>query len=227
MKYPTLKNTPIKETVFSISYDAGFEKFVELKEIQERFPVRNTSMSLKISAGKTPEIFHQKNGYHLKNENEVVHLRKGSLSYHYLNKYNDFETMVSGALKFWNIFIKIIDIKLTINSVSVRYINEIDIDDENQESRIVQIYPKHSSDREIENFQHFVSFRYNNQKDCLVNIASTKPAQDKVLLDITVQNERKKDTENTIEELFNPLRDIKNRAFFDSITAQALVRYIN
>jgi uncharacterized protein (TIGR04255 family) len=72
-----------------------------------------------------------------------------------------------------------------------------------------------------------VSFRYNNQKDCLVNIASTKPAQDKVLLDITVQNERKKDTENTIEELFNPLRDIKNRAFFDSITAQALVRYIN
>lgn len=231
MVYPNLSNTPIKEIVFAISYDeiadnVGFEKFVNLKEIKKRFPTINASMSLQILTGaKEKVVSHQKNGYHLKNENEVVHLRKGSLSYHYLNNYRKFEDMVNTVLGLWQVFCQESELKLTINAVSVRYINEIKIDGDNLESRLIQLYPKQSSDRKVYNFQNVVTFKYINETDYLVNVVSTKPAEDKVLLDITVINQ-KVSKEDKIENMFYPLQEIKNRVFFDSITAQALVKYI-
>jgi hypothetical protein len=49
---------------------------------------------------------------------------------------------------------------LTINSVSIRYINVIEIDEDNPASRLIQLYPKQSSDRNIINFQNSTKLIY-------------------------------------------------------------------
>ena len=53
---------------------------------------------------------------------------------------------------------------------------------------------------------------------------STQPKENLVLLDISVNKNIKK-TKIDLAESFKPLREIKNRVFFDLITAKALLKY--
>jgi uncharacterized protein (TIGR04255 family) len=235
MNYPKLDKTPIKEIIFSISYEEivdndCFDKFIELDFIKKKFPDKKPSItsSIEIDNG-IARISDKKNGFHLKNTTEVLQMRTGSLSYHYLNGYNDFSTMIDNLMLFWVAFDKVTKDHLTINSISVRYINEIEIDEDNPASRLIQVYPKQSSDRDIINFQNSVRFSYKGLSDYLVNVVSTKSNNDRLLLDITVT---KKIDSNSLKEMglkksFEPLQEIKNKVFFDSITAKALIRYIN
>lgn len=235
MKYPELENTPIREIIFSISYeeivnDDCFDRFIELDFIKKKFNEINPSVTSAIEIiNDVPKFSKNKNGFHLKNNSEVLQMRKGSFSYHYLNNYCKFSDMLEGLMSYWKEFDKVTKEKLTISSISVRYINVINIDDENPESRLVQLYPKQSSDRDIINFQNSIHFTYRNSPDYLVNVVSTKPKHDMLLLDITVTYKIDKESLNKIDlkENFKPLQEIKNKVFFDSITAKALIRYIN
>lgn len=235
MKYPELENTPIREIIFSISYeeivnDDCFDRFIELDFIKKKFNEINPSVTSAIEIiNDVPKFSKNKNGFHLKNNSEVLQMRKGSFSYHYLNKYCKFSEMLEGLMSYWKEFNEVTKEKLTINSISVRYINVINIDDENPESRLVQLYPKQSSDRDIINFQNSIHFTYRNSPNYLVNVVSTKPKHDMLLLDITVSYKIDKESLNKIDlkENFKPLQEIKNKVFFDSITAKALIRYIN
>lgn len=236
MIYPKLVNTPIKEIIFSISYDEivyddCFNKFVELDLIKKVFPDINPSItgSIKIASKGELTISRNHNGFHLKNDKEVLQMKTGSFSYHFLNDYCDFDKMCDSLMNFWISFNEIVEEGLTITSISVRYINVLEINDENPASRIIQLYPKHSSDRNILNFQNSVSFKYLDFPNSLVNIVSTKPKDDKILLDISVIEDitKKLLKVSDLKKLFKPLQEIKNKAFFDSITAKALIRYIN
>ena len=154
-------------------------------------------------------------------------MRMGSISYHYLNSYCEFDTLLSSLLKYWKSFDEVTKDTLTISEISVRYINVIEIDQDNPASHLVQLYPKQSDDRKILNFQNLVSFSYLNLPEYVVNVVSTKPKDSLVLLDITVSYKYKKfKIEKDIEENFKPLQEIKNKAFFDSITAKALLKYL-
>ena len=232
MVYPKLKNTPIKEIVFSISYEEiidtdCFEKFINLEKISARFKVQK-ALVLEIRNNNQLRQGNETSRFHLKNENEVLQLRKGSFSYHYLHSYKDYDTVLDVLMDFWNDFTEQVKDTLTVTSISIRYINVLDTDEDNTPSRLVQLYPKYSSDRKIDNFQNSVQFSYNNFPAYVVNVVSAKPQRDFILLDITVytniNNELLKD--KNLKELFNPLQEIKNRAFFDSITAKALLKYI-
>ncbi len=232
MIYPSLKKTPIKEIVFSISYDeivdkACFKKFIGLENISKRFDDIKPTMVLSITNEGIKQT-EDNSSYHLRNVNEVLQLRKGSFSYHYLNDYCEYGEILKNLMSLWSDFNTQIKDSLTLTSISVRYINVLEIDDENTPSRLVQLYPKYSSDRDIINFQNSVQFKYQKFPEYLINVVSTKPQKEIVLLDITVNknvsNENLKST--TLEDLFKPLQEIKNRAFFDSITAKALIKYI-
>lgn len=233
MQFPTLENTPIKEIIFSISYEEivdkeFFDNFVNLEFIKEKFneikPSETNSIEISPNGVK-----HSKDntGFHLKNENEVLQMRMGSISYHYLNTYCEFEVILSSLLKYWKSFDQVTKDTLTISEISVRYINVIEIDEENPASHLVQLYPKQSDDRKILNFQNLVSFSYLKHPEYVVNIVSTKPKDGLVLLDISVSYKYKhfKDKKD-IEKNFKPLQEIKNKAFFDSITAKALLKYM-
>lgn len=234
MKYPDLGNTPIKEIIFSVSYREifdkdCFDKFIKLNIIKSNFPDVKPSVDqeFKLERNKV-SMSSIENGFHLKNKNEVLQLRKGSFSYHYLNGYKNFSQMINTLGKYWDSFDSVTKDDLTITDFSVRYINVIETDDENQPTHLVQLYPKQSDDRNIINFQNSIQFNYKNNPDYIVNAVSTKLNQKGILLDISVKGKTSTTNDKVdLIETFKPLQEIKNKAFFDSITARALLKYMD
>ncbi|HKO77678.1 MAG TPA: TIGR04255 family protein [Flavobacterium sp.] len=230
MPYPILDNTPIKEIIFSISYEEivdkdCFDNFVNLEFIKNKFEDIKPSVtnSFEITNGGLKHS-HDNSGFHLKNKNEVLQMRMGSISYHFLNNYCEFDTILNSLIKYWTAFDEVTKDRLTISEISVRYINVIEIDENNPASHLVQLYPKQSDDRKILNFQNLVNFTYLKYPDYNVNVVSTKPKEELVLLDIGVKY--KFQEKDDLKEKFKPLQEIKNKAFFDSITAKALIKYM-
>jgi len=232
MKYPVLLNTPIKEIIFSISYDEivdkdCFEKFINLEFIKNKFSEIKPSVTNQFEiTNKGINVSNDNSGFHLKNNNEVLQMRKGSLSYHYLHEYCSFDKILNVLIKIWNIFDNVTKDNLTVNDISVRYINVLEVDSENPVSELVQLYPKQSKNRSIVKFQNSVTFSYTNNPEYIINAVSTLPKENLVLLDISVNKKNQKNKIDLVES-FKPLREIKNRVFFDSITAKALLKYIN
>jgi uncharacterized protein (TIGR04255 family) len=234
MNYPHLERTPIKETIFSVSYEeivdaSCFDKFLKSDIIKERFNDIKPSIDqqIKFQDGGV-EISSIENGFHLKSKNEVIQIRKGSFSLHYLNGYIKFNEFLSLLSEYWTQFDKVTSDDLTVTNFSVRYINVIETDHENQPNNLVQLYPKQATERNVLNFQNSIQFTYSESPNFQVNAVSTKLNEQGVLLDITVngENTRKDKSETDLKNLFQPLQVIKNKAFFDSITARALIKYI-
>jgi len=234
MIYPTLKNTPIKEIIFTISYDEivdknCFQKFIHLNTVSTRFNDIKPSTVLEITNNGLKQSIDN-NNFHLRNKTEVLQLRKGALSYHFLDGYKKYNEILDSIIDLWMLFDSVTKDNLTINSVSIRYINVIEIDKDNSPSKLVQLYPKQSSDRNIINFQNSVNFNYEQFPEYNINVVSTKPKQDIVLLDITVSqkltNPSPSIEKEKLSNIFRPLQEIKNKVFFDSITAEALIKYI-
>lgn len=231
MKYPVLLDTPIKEIIFSVSYDEiidenSFDKFINTEFIRNYFSDIKPSVTNQLQISDEGIKYSiDKSGFHLKSKNEVLQMRKGSISYHYLNEYLGFTEILNTFIKFWNAFDQVSENQLTINEISVRYINVLNADSNNHVSDLVQLYPNQSKDKNILNFQNSVTFSYANCPEYIINAVSTLPKKDLVLLDISVS---KKTTDKTnLAHSFEPLQEVKNRVFFDSITAKALLKYIN
>lgn len=235
MKQPKLQNTPIKETIFSISYneiidETCFDKFVKSDIIKNNFKtiIPITGRSIKIdNEGVSQSISKVNNGYQLRNNKEVIQLRKGSFSYHYLHDYQDFNIILVSLIKFWDNFNSVTIDKLTVTNISVRYINLIENESNFDISHFVQLYPKRSNDRDVLNFQNSVTFKYKDKPEFFITTVSTQPKENIALLDVSVlRNVLKNSRGEKLKTLFEPMREIKNRAFFDSITAKALIKYI-
>jgi len=232
MPFPTLDNTPIKEIIFSISYEEivdkdCFDNFVNLEIIKSKF--KDIKPSVTNSIEITPKGLKHSNdnsGFHLKKGNEVLQMRMGSISYHFLNNYREFDTILNSLIEYWDLFDNVTKDKLTISKISVRYINVIEVDEDNPASHLVQLYPRQSDDRKILNFQNLVNFAYLKYPEYNVNVVSTKPKDELVLLDIGVSCRYKEEEKESLKEKFKPLQEIKNKAFFDSITAKALIKYM-
>jgi len=235
MKYPQLEDTPIREIIFTITHDdivaeGCFEKFIALDSINESFKeiLPSRLQEFIVNHRGEAEANTLNSGYRLNGKSEVLNIRLGSFSYHYIAGYKNFVDIQSTLSNYWNELIKVVKDPIKITSVSVRYINEFPTDDDYRESRIIQVYPKYSSDRKIQAFQNIVSFSYEDQENYDVMIVSTMPSNKSVLLDITVTNafDPKDEPKPSLDDSFKPLQEIKNRAFFDSITAKALLRYL-
>jgi len=234
MKYPELKNTPIKEIIFSISYNEivdkdCFDKFINLEFVKNNFKEISPSVTNEFQISKTGvKILKNNSGFHLKNKNNVLQMRKGSLSFHHLNKYCDYNEILDNLMNYWMAFDKITKDNLTVTNISVRYINVLETDENNTASELIQLYPRQSINRKILNFQNSVNFSYIKYPEYLINAVSTKPKNDLVLLDISVNHKMQNTNhkEINLKDSFKPLRKIKNKVFFDSITAKALLKYI-
>jgi len=234
MEYPTLENTPIKEIVFSISFDentnnhSSAERFIQLDDINNKFDEINNifGQTVKFDKEKTPLISKDQIGYDLKSKHEVLRLRNGRFSYHFLNNYQEFDEILTKFIYYWNLYNKNIAGELNITNCSVRYINLIEIDEDEQASRLVQLYPKYSSDRDILAFQNAVKFQYKESPESEINVVTSKIDDQNILLDITANHTISLKNLDNIKMHFAPLQQLKNKAFFDSITAKALLKYL-
>ncbi len=233
MKYPPLKNAPIRETVFSISYEnivdkSCYDNFTQLNEIRNKFSEVKRAADKTFSLSDKGVSFTEDSvGFDLKNDNEILRIRQGQFSYHYLNKYEPFDKILDTFTKLWFDFDNVTKDDLKPNSCSVRYINLIELNDEDLPSRLVQLYPKYSSDRNIKGFQNSVRFSYKDDPNSEVNVVSSKLTNNNILIDITVSTLQKiSENQFSIKEILLPLQEIKNKAFFDSITARTLLKYL-
>lgn len=233
MMYPSLKNAPVKETVFSISYEnivdnECYDKFSKLDKIKSRFSEikKAADHKFQLSNGEV-SLSSDSIGFDLKNKNEVLRIRQGQFSYHYLDTYEPFENIMKLFSDLWIEFDNVTKDDLKFGNCSVRYINLIESEKTEKPSRLVQLYPKYSSDRDIKGFQNSVRFSYNDSKDSEVNVVTSKLKNDNILIDITVSTLQNISNSSTIVDVLLPLQEIKNKAFFDSITARTLLKYLD
>ena len=233
MKFPQLDKTPVKEIIFSVSYDEiidleCFDKFSNVNLIKSTFPEATPMMDQGITLkGDKISFSSNSNGISLRNKNEIINIRKGSFSVHVLNTYKPFDYVNDLFIKYWKEFDRISKESLKVRDFFVRYINHIDLENEESASRLIQLYPKYSSDRYIERFQNSVSFNYKGFDQNLVRVSTTSISQNSILLDIMVSGYKDKSTiDYNVDGIFKPLQYLKNRAFFESITAQALLKYL-
>ncbi|MGB5941609.1 MAG: TIGR04255 family protein [Leeuwenhoekiella sp.] len=234
MKYPPLINAPVRETVFSISYENivdsnCYDNFSQLENIKKQFPEIKKAADKTFNLSETGISLKSDNvGFDLKNDNEILRIRQGQFSYHFINKYKPFEMILESFSKLWLEFDSVTKDTLKPTSCSVRYINLIELEKEDLPSRLVQIYPKYSSDRNIKGFQNSVRFSYSDRPNHEVNVVSTKLKSDNILIDITVSTLQELTNDTlSINDILIPLQEIKNKAFFDSITARTLLKYLD
>lgn len=238
MIYPELVPTPIVETVFSLTYSSELTpvdlvSFTELPEINNRFKdiqaikERVFDFSQNKKGLKSNSII----GYDLRSSetNEVLRLRDSQLSYHFLRNYRKFPDILKDFSYYWSLLMKQSNLDYEIVDCSVRYINLIKIDADDIASRLVQLYPKYSSDKKIMSFQNAVKFTYEGTEDCEINAVTSKFREDDIIVDITVTNNNPKNAngkQKNLEQMLEPLQELKNKAFFDSITTRTLIKHL-
>ncbi|MCS6283667.1 MAG: TIGR04255 family protein [Dolichospermum sp.] len=231
-----LKNTPIKEIIFTISFNESvtieqLDTFKALPEIKEQFPIINEGFNTEVQAtgNEAPVAKISTDGYMLQcdpSKPRIIQARRGSFSLHNVGRYETFETLINELKDYWSLLRSCVD-SLTVNNLSVRYLNFIetkgDID------KLLTIQSKHPFGNDIEsNFSQY-KFNYDKNNDIITTvITATGRDGDKngVILDI-ILNKKIVSGKNIdiIFDSFSDMRAAKNDIFFRSITEYTISKY--
>jgi uncharacterized protein (TIGR04255 family) len=236
--YPILSNTPIKETIFTISYSETIDReilklFSQKKEIVERYDSVSDGFSTHVvtTQGQKPSANIRNDGYILKssNEDKIIQAREGSFSFHKVNKYEKFDILLPELISLWELLVSCYGQKLNINNISLRYLNFIDYGEE-KISNLIKIVPTNPFTEDLK--QSFVNLNFRDKKydNVDVNVFTAYPVQrdskNCVILDTILS--QKQDNVNDYELIKNDfmiMREIKNYIFFTTITEHTLNKY--
>ena len=234
-----LKNPPIKETIFAISFGDSVEfseiqKFSQHPTIASNFPTANKGFQaeVKIDAVKPPESEVRNDGLLLRGRNDynrILHVRRGQISFHGVKGYIEFNDFLGEFISYWGIFEQEVG-KRKVTSLSVRYLNEIERTDGETIEDVVKIFPKHpfGNHQKISSFVN-LRFRCNENPNVHANVVSTtvqKDSKNIVILDIILTNKfGAAPSTSELKAMALTLRDIKNDIFYDCITDTTIERY--
>ena len=233
-----LKNTPIKEIIFTISFieNVDFDKldaFKALPEISKNFNIVNKGFNTHVEAKgqEQPTARILQDGYVLRCNplSRIIQARKGSFSFHKINGYERFEILIAELEQYWNLFIQCNGMPLTVNNLSARYLNFIERKSEEKIDDLITIHSIHPFGDTIENSFIQYKFKYDRNPDIVANVITAK-GKDKlkegVVLDI-ILNKKINSEQNSkvIFSSFNDMRVAKNDLFFRSITESTLNKY--
>ncbi len=237
--YPVLTNTPIKETIFTISYSETItpetlKLFSQKKEISERFDSISDGFSTQVvaSEGEKPLANISNDGYILKctKEDKLIQAREGSFSFHKVKQYEKFDTLLLELISFWELLVSCSDEKLSISNISLRYLNFIEYSDE-KISELIKIAPINPFTEELK--QSFVHLNFNDKENdnIDINIFTAYPVVNdakKCLVLDTILNQKQDNIKDykSIKNDFITMRGIKNYVFFTSITEYTLNKYL-
>jgi uncharacterized protein (TIGR04255 family) len=240
-----LKNTPIKEVIFTISFQENIELeklefFKKLPLIIENFPIANMGFRTQLSPGKNELSVSKVSqmGFILKDKSNsyIIQAKRGSFAFHKVNGYESFESILIKLETYWDELVKICG-NLTIFNLSVRYLNLIGKEEKEKVSDLLTIVTKHpfGEDNETNLTQH--RFKYDKNPQITVIVVTAKPnfidpdkqnnkVKDGVVLDIIVNKKIDAQEGKVFRfESFNEMRGIKNDIFFKSITEQTIKKY--
>ena len=235
--YPTLNNTPIKEIIFDLQFhedlDNSFYQSLDFEksELKDNFKSCVPLMmgTFRLSDKEFTKRENEQLGFVFKSESEMLFIRRESFTYHYIEEYNSFEELEKRFFYLIKLLEKLLGLSLDIRNLSIRYVNEINIDPTELASNLIFTYPKQSLDRKISNYQYVTEFSYENFDEFPIRILSSKIDESKLLLDITVNKDifgKFKEILSDLKKDINTMRSLKNRSFFESVTVQTLIKYL-
>ena len=233
-----LKNTPIKEIIFTISFNENvpvekLDIFTGLPQIKNTFPIVDKGFNTHLVAKpkEQPTSKTSIDSYilrSLKPLSKIIQARKGSFSFHKVNGYEHFEKLISELHEYWGLFVQCTGV-LTVNNISVRYLNFIEKDKEEDFIDLVTIHTQHPFGKEIEsNFTQY-RFKYDSIPTITANVITAKGKdglKEGIVLDIILN--KKIEMIQNIEIIFSSFYDLriaKNDLFFRSITEKTINKY--
>lgn len=231
-----LKRTPIKEIIFTISFkenidDTNLEVFSLLPLIKDNFPVKNNGFNTQVQAlnNQPPKTKVSLDGFILRSETpykKILQARKGSLSLHVVDNYENFDNITTELKQYWNLLIKCCK-ELTVNGLTVRYLNFIELKEGDLIEDLITINTKHPFGKKIVNAFTQHKFAYDKNPSITINVVSTigkNETKNGIILDLILNKKIENNSPFNFDS-FVDMREAKNDIFFKSITEGTINRY--
>jgi len=237
--YPTLSRTPIKETIFTISYSEtitqeALKLFSQKEEIAGKYDSISDGFSTQLvaSEGQKPQANISNDGYILKShkEHKIIQAREGSFSFHRVNHYENFDVLLSELMYLWESLVSCCDKKLTVNNISLRYLNFIAYENE-KVSDLIKIFPSNPFTDDLKQSFVHLNFLDKEHENVEVNVFTAYPVEREskkcVILDTIInQKQDNIDDYESVKNDFTIMRGVKNYVFFTAITEYTLKKYL-
>ncbi len=241
-KYIELKNTPIKEIVFALSFEENLNSDVisSFKEtLLEEFQYKEVGPSYTFDVSDENSV--KPSGFLFKNDknNKIINLKRGRISFHKLECYESFESLCNEFIKFCQILEKKSGKEIKAANCSLRYLNLIELEKGEKEDGLfnfqIKFYDTFSEYKDVSKF-----FRLkipnnikNNSEGTITFALMIREDENKnkigegVMLDIQtiIDDEVFKSIEECKKD-FKILRDFKNDLFFKSVTEKTIAKYL-
>lgn len=236
--YIQLKQTPIREIILTISFKESLEigqldAFRSLPAIVERFPHVGQGFNTQVQAieNTPPTTKVLVDGFVLRNNNphtKLLQARRGSLAFHKVNGYEKFDVLIDEFKTYWNLLINSCG-SLTVNRLTVRYLNFIDVSNGESINEMLRINLIHPFGDEVKNM--FTQQRFTDKQDSSINInvvsATAKYNNETgIILDIILNKKVETDLSTDFNfAYFFTMRQVKNEIFFRCITEKTIKKY--
>jgi uncharacterized protein (TIGR04255 family) len=232
-----MASNPIKEIIFSISFAESvkldcLQRFVEIAEIKKAFPIIRPGYNANLKAttdGNPPVTDVQKSGYVLKCDepsNRILQAKVGLLAFHKTKEYQSYEELIPELDFYWEKF-QTCTGQLSVTNVSLRYLNFIDVEKDEQIKDFVNIWTVSPFDAVK---QSFTTLKFNidgNQKTeaTIVVTKGKDQGKDGIILDIILNRKIETKTFEKISDAFGNMRQDKNSIFQKCITEKTKNKY--
>jgi uncharacterized protein (TIGR04255 family) len=242
--YPTLKSPPAVEAVLDARgvFPKGVEldAFAQLAGVfQESYPKRTEERLLQFGfqhqTGASPQAITQDQGvrgyrFHSADGKEVVRCSKDGFTFHRLKPYTEWEDVYPKAVAAWNVFCHAFP-QIQIHKVSLRYINQIVVPltngKEDLDTYFLVNFPG-PKDWELPR-TGFMGQSVFSDPDTgfqanwiMAHQPNPNPDRLHVILDIDVFAIGPNATETPPPNLWEKMRDLKNKLFFSSLTEKCI-----
>lgn len=236
--YRTLVNAPIREAVIDLRAsfaelpdEEKFDRFREAlhREFPKSAPMRDVKFQINLSTEQASPTF-QSNGVRFEgtDETEIILCGSQSVSYSKLRPYDTWESFTKRAAYIAEIYWDVFEPE-QVSRISTRFINDIGIPDERFDfDDYLKLGPQipDGLHQELSEFQNrLVSPQPDGQTVIILAMAFPGPGVESspsIVLDIDVVRNRLYANTSAAFESLEELRELKNLAFFNSITEKTL-----
>ncbi len=239
MSYPHLSKPPIAEAVVDIQVtmregftasdldaflDGAAWEFPSLREVQQvqysllPMPGKNHSErigGIRWNANNTRAVQARTNGY----------------SFHVVNDYRDWDDLRGASMAYWERFQAACE-PVSVTRCALRYINRVEIAVGREIADVLRVYPQLSAglaDGVFSEYQMRVVVPFEGGRTGIVaqTLAGTQAESGELILDIDVfSGGQLSPVGGAVWQEIDILRNLKNRCFFESLTAAALEPYL-
>jgi uncharacterized protein (TIGR04255 family) len=238
--YPLLKNAPIVEALLDIQVQLPKEKDLKMlhtlfEEVKNKYPLEKKrfkfSGTIEFKAqeelAKSSVSNTQVDGYlyYSEDKSKVFQARLNGFTFNKHKPYQSWSALKKEAKQLWLLYIKVVE-PVTINRIALRYINKIPLKIPFTPSNYFKTLPSLANglDYKMNNLFSQISItnhKINAKANITEAVETTGIDTALFLFDIDVYQQGDFN-ESEIWNIFENLRDFKNKIFFESITERTL-----